>query len=72
MVKGLKYDSTTDKTASKAMRSNNYAKVWDYLLWRSQNKESYWLYRTGIWDIGSMMFLGMALLGFGFLAAVSF
>jgi uncharacterized protein len=66
MVKGLKYDSTADKTANKSMRSNSYAKVWNYLLGRSQNKESYWLYRTGIWDIGSMMFLGMALLGFGF------
>ena len=25
-----------------------------------------WLYQIGIWDIGSMMFLGMALLGIGF------
>jgi uncharacterized protein len=66
MVKGLKYDSTADKTENKAMRSASYGKVWNHLLGRSQNKESYWLYRTGIWDIGSMMFLGMALLGFGF------
>jgi len=32
----------------------------------SQNKEASWLYKIGIWDIGSMMLLGMALLGFGF------
>lgn len=66
LVKGLKYDSTGDDGPRKAMRSNNYAKVWNHQLGRSQNNESYWLYRTGIWDIGSMMFLGMALLGFGF------
>jgi uncharacterized protein len=66
MLKRLKYDSTADKTEMKAMRSTSYAKIWDHLLGKSQNKESYWLYRTGIWDIGSMMFLGMALLGFGF------
>ena len=66
MVKGLKYDSTKDNSENKAMRSTSYPKVWNHLLGRSQYKESYWLYRTGIWDIGSMMFLGMALLGFGF------
>lgn len=66
MVKSLKYDSTADKTENKTMRSASWGKIWNYLLGRSQYKESYWLYRTGIWDIGSMMFLGMALLGFGF------
>ncbi|MBL7741099.1 MAG: DUF418 domain-containing protein [Chitinophagaceae bacterium] len=69
LVKSLKYDSTGDDGNKKAMRSTNYAKVWNHLLGKSQNYESYWLYRTGIWDIGSMMFLGMALLGFGFFAA---
>jgi uncharacterized protein len=66
IVKGLKYDSTADATANKAMRSNNYAKVWNAVLPRSQNRESYWLYQTGIWEISALMFLGMALLGFGF------
>jgi uncharacterized protein len=66
MVKGLKYDSTGDNAGNKAMRSGSYTKIWNHLLGRSQFKESYWLYRIGIWDIGSIMFLGMALLGFGF------
>jgi uncharacterized protein len=66
MVKGLKYDSTGDKKENKAMRSTSYTKVWNHLLGRSQYKESHWLYKVGIWDIGSMMLLGMALLGFGF------
>jgi uncharacterized protein len=67
LVKGLKYDSTKggEKAEKKAMQGS-YATVWKYLYQRSQGKEAAWLYRIGIWDIGSMMFLGMALLGFGF------
>ena len=65
--KGLKYDSTKAKDSAemKAMHSG-YGKMWNYLLQRSQGKEAAWLYRTGIWDIGSMVLLGMALFGFGF------
>jgi len=66
LVKGLKYDSAAGKTVNKKMQSTSYGKIWNYLLPVSQNKESYWLYRTGIWDIGSMMLFGMALFGFGF------
>ena len=67
MVKGLKYDSTKArvKEENKAMRSG-YGKVWGHLMERSQYKEASWLYKTGIWDIGSLMLLGMALFGFGF------
>ena len=66
-VKSIKYDSTKagDTTEMKAMHSG-YGKIWSHLLQRSQGKEAAWLYRTGIWDIGSMMLLGMALFGFGF------
>jgi uncharacterized protein len=66
LVKTIKFDSTGDARENKSMRNNSYAKVWNHLLPRVQNRESYWLYQTGIWDIGSTMLLGMALLGFGF------
>ncbi len=66
LVKRLKYDSTGDNANNKTMRSTSYGKIWNALVGVGQGKESYWLYRIGIWDIGSMMFLGMALLGFGF------
>ena len=66
LVKGSKYDSTADKTADKKMHSTSYGQIWNYLLPKTQNRESYWLYRIGLWDIGSMMLFGMALLGFGF------
>jgi len=66
IVKELKYDPAAAKEDKKAMRTHRYTKIWDHLMETSQYKESFWLYKIGIWDIGSMMLLGMALLGFGF------
>ncbi len=65
-VKGLKYDPEKTKAENKAMGVRNYAKIWMHLMPRSQYKESQWLYRTGVWDIASLMFLGMALFSIGF------
>ncbi len=68
ILKGLKYDSATTKANNKIMRAS-WNKVAYKLMSRSQQKESSWLYRMGIWDIGSLMFLGMALLSIGFFSA---
>ncbi len=65
LVKSLKYDSAKTVAQNKSMRAG-YSKIWFYLKGRSQTKESTWLYSIGVWDLGSMMFLGMALLGIGF------
>ncbi len=65
ITKSLKYDSTADAAINKTMRGS-YGPIWKQLLPQTQSREAMWLYRTGIWDIGSMMLLGMALLGFGF------
>lgn len=64
-VKGLKYDSATTKANNKTIRAS-WNKVAYKLMSRSQQKESSWLYRIGIWDIGSLLFLGMALMSIGF------
>ncbi|MEP6700427.1 MAG: DUF418 domain-containing protein [Bacteroidota bacterium] len=64
-VKELKYDSSNTKVENKLMRSR-WNKVAYAMMARSKQKESGWLYRIGLWDIASMMFLGMALLGIGF------
>lgn len=67
LVKGLKYDTTKGpEKGEKTAMWGNYKKVWQHLYQRAQGKEAAWLYRIGIWDIGSMMLLGMALFGFGF------
>jgi uncharacterized protein len=66
LVKGLKFDSSADKKLFQNMRSTSYGKIWNYVLPITQNRESYGLYRTGLWDIASMMLLGMALLVWGF------
>ncbi len=67
-VKALKYDTATAKAANKTIRAR-WSKVAYSLMSRSQQKESSWLYRIGIWDIGSLMFLGMALLSIGFFSS---
>jgi uncharacterized protein len=68
LVKGLKFDSAATKAENKAMRTT-YGKVWGHVKGRAQQNESIQLYKTGIWEIGSMMFLGMALLGIGFFSS---
>ena len=64
-VKSLKYDSSGAKGVNKTMRAS-WRKVAYSLMPKSQQKESTWLYKIGIWDIGSLMFLGMALFTIGF------
>jgi uncharacterized protein len=61
----LKYDSTATENNHKSMRSG-YGKLWKQLLPVTQQHEAEWLYKIGVWDIGSMMFLGMALACMGF------
>ncbi len=64
-VKRLKYDSTADKSSFSAIRVD-YGDIWDNLLGVSQRREADWFYRSGIWDIGAMLLLGMALFKVGF------
>ena len=66
IIKSMKYDYAAAVAENKAMRTSSYTRIWTHLMQRSQNKESHWLYRIGLWDIGSPMFPGMALLGFVF------
>ena len=67
-VKSLKYDSAATAGTNKMMR-DSWRKVAYSLMQKSQQKESTWLYKIGIWDIGSMMFLGMALFSIGFFSS---
>ncbi|HEX7902642.1 MAG TPA: DUF418 domain-containing protein [Chitinophagaceae bacterium] len=66
MIKAMKYDSAQVKAENKAMRSKKYTDVSYHAMSRSQDKESFWLYRKGIWEIAALMFLGMALYTIGF------
>jgi uncharacterized protein len=65
-IKNMKYDPEKDDGNIKSMRAIEFGKVWEHLLPSIQSREAQWTYRTGIWDIAAMMFLGMALLKFGF------
>ena len=66
IVASVKYDAKKDESSIKAMRKHDYEKLYDHLLPLTQSKEAQWTYKFGIWDLASMMFLGMALLGYGF------
>lgn len=68
-VKGFKYDSAKTKAENKEMQTRHWNKIAYKLMQRSQGRESSWLYRTGIWDIASLMFLGMALFSIGFFSS---
>ena len=66
LVKGLKYDPKNDEEEIKKMRSGSYGELWSHLLPTLQFKEAAWTYRIGIWDLASMMLLGMGLAKIGF------
>lgn len=65
ILKWQTYDKKKDQADVIAMRSD-YGTVWNFLLQRLQGQQAFQLYRLGIWDIASMMLLGMALLRWGF------
>lgn len=66
LVKNMKYDPKKDDAQKKELRDTSYTANWNQLLLATQNKEAQWLYTEGIWAMGSMLFLGMALFRFGF------
>ncbi|MCX6217228.1 DUF418 domain-containing protein [Spirosoma sp.] len=60
LVKEHQYDSKADKADVLAMRSD-YTTVWNHQLPKIKRMEAPFFYQVGIWDILSMMLLGMAL-----------
>jgi len=62
--KNYKPDPERDAKRVKKMRSD-YGTVFSYLLPQNSSNEAYGIYH-GCWDMLSMMFLGMALLAWGF------
>lgn len=65
IVKSKKYDKKADRANVLAMRSD-YVTVWNHQLPKAQQMEAPFFYRFGLWDITSMMLLGMALFKWGF------
>jgi uncharacterized protein len=65
-LKSMKYDPKNDEGDRKAMRTTSYGEVWKYIMPKAQEREAQWTYRTGIWELGMMILLGMALLKLGF------
>ncbi|MFN8355854.1 MAG: DUF418 domain-containing protein [Spirosomataceae bacterium] len=65
IVTSTKFDKKANEAQVDAMRSD-YAKVWNYVLPKTQEREARWLYRLGLWELASLMLLGMALFKWGF------
>lgn len=65
LVKQNQYDRKADRANVVAMRSD-YGTVWNHLLPKIQEMEAPFFYQFGLWDIASMMLLGMALFKWGF------
>jgi uncharacterized protein len=65
LVKEHQYDRQADRATVVAMRSD-YNTVWNQQRPAIQRMEAPFFYQFGLWDIGSMMLLGMALFKWGF------
>ena len=66
ILAAAKIDTKKDDPNIKAMRSLSYGKVWNHLSQSIQSREADWLYKIGIWDLASMILLGMFLYKIGF------
>ncbi|MES2775782.1 MAG: DUF418 domain-containing protein [Bacteroidota bacterium] len=68
LVKNLVFDPKNDEGEKNEVRETSYGKLWDHMLNMTQGREAAWTYRTGVWELGMSILLGMALLKMGFFA----
>ena len=61
LIGGMKYDKKKDDGNNKAMQSHSYTKIWSHLLPTTQSREAQWTYQFGIWQLCSLVLLGMAI-----------
>jgi uncharacterized protein len=65
-AKKFKWEKMKDSSKIKALQTVSYSKIWDSQLRETQGREAAWFYRTGVWELGSIMLLGMWLFKLGF------
>lgn len=61
IVQQHKHDLKAKDNGVKEVRNAEFGKIWDHFLQATQGREARWTYQTGVWDVGGMMLLGMAL-----------
>lgn len=66
MVKNETYDKDADKKNIATLRSEDYSTTWNFMVPRLQRQQAWQFYQRKIWDIASLMLLGMALFRWGF------
>jgi len=65
IVNSMKFDKNANESQVKSMRSD-YGKISDFVFPKITEREALWLYRYGLWDLASLMLLGMALFKWDF------
>ncbi|GAB3893393.1 hypothetical protein GCM10028803_07460 [Larkinella knui] len=65
LLNDQKFDPKQNDATIKAMRSD-YSTVWNHLLPKIQATQAQYFYRLGLWDLASMLLLGMVLFRRGF------
>jgi uncharacterized protein len=65
-AKKFKWEKKNDSSKIKALQKVSYSKIWDSQLRETQGREAAWFYRMGVWELGSIMLLGMWLFKLGF------
>lgn len=66
IAKKYKWEKKNDSAKIKALQTVSYGKNWDSQLRETQGREAAWFYRMGVWELGSIMLLGMFLFKLGF------
>lgn len=65
IVNSTKFDKKANAGEVTAMRGT-YDEVWGHVLPKAQFREARWLYQLGIWELASLLLLGMALVKWDF------
>jgi uncharacterized protein len=59
IAKAGKFDIDADKKEQQEKRAGTYRELWKNFLNQTEYREAAWTYTTGVWQLSSLMFLGM-------------
>lgn len=66
IAKKYKWEKKNDSAKIKSLQQVSYIKNWEYMVVPAKQSEARWLYTTGVWELASIMLLGMWLFKIGF------
>lgn len=66
IAKRYTWEKKKDSAKIKALQEVSYIKNWEYIIVPAKQSEARWLYTIGVWELASIMLLGMWLFKIGF------